>query len=374
VTDRTRLPWGLRLLTLVAPTLVVGLLLLGVELAVRASCRPISSLEAFVRSERQQAGFTDRRNVQIFEGDALLFWRLKPDLRDAIWDFTLVSTNAQRLRHRRPLRPKPPGSVRIVCLGDSVTFGYRVPLVFPDRRFARDPRQRPYPALVEDWLRRANPSRRIEVVALAVPGYTSQQGLAWARRDLDDLDPDILTVCFGWNDVDLREAPDRQAMRMGATWAALRRLLAGSQALIRASLWLEAVAYRRGTGALVPRVALGEYLGNHLEIARIARSQGTRVVVIGPVYRDAVTQPEEAVRVALYRRALRPCLRQHGIPYLQIDALTEAAYPENRRLFGEKIHPNHVGHRLLAEALLDFLAEQGMLQMLSLSWTRESAD
>jgi len=127
---------------------------------VRVRRPSVSSLEALVRSERQRADFTDRRSVSIFEGDPLLFWRLKPNLRETIWDFTLVSTNPQGLRGERPLGPKRPGSVRLVFVGDSVTFGYRVPVIFAERPDRYDRAAQPYPWLVEARLREANRTGR----------------------------------------------------------------------------------------------------------------------------------------------------------------------------------------------------------------------
>jgi hypothetical protein len=58
-------------------------------------------------------------------------------------------------------------------------------------------------------------------------------------------------------------------------------------------------------------------------------------------------------------------MTEAGVPYLEIPELTETHYPENDRLFGEPIHPNQRGHRLMAARLLKFLASEGMLWDLS---------
>jgi len=50
------------------------------------------------------------------------------------------------------------------------------------------------------------------------------------------------------------------------------------------------------------------------------------------------------------------------VSYLEIPELTEDHYPENDRLFEEHIHPNHRGHRLMAERLLRFLATEKLLR------------
>ena len=66
-----------------------------------------------------------------------------------------------------------------------------------------------------------------------------------------------------------------------------------------------------------------------------------------------------------HRDALRNAMQEAEIPYLEISELTEHNHPENRRLFGELIHPNLPGHRLMEVRLLEFLSRQGMLWDLS---------
>jgi len=171
----------------------------------------VESLDMFVNTVQQKMQVAGQQST-IFEGDPLLLWRLKPNLDHAYWDFTVVSTNAQSFRADYPIGRKPAGTFRIVCLGDSVTFGYRVPPVWPERPRDFNPEWQPYPMLLETELREANPNRSIEVFPMAVPGYTSHQGLAWLRRDISYLQPDLVIASFGWNDASLSDAPDREAI------------------------------------------------------------------------------------------------------------------------------------------------------------------
>jgi lysophospholipase L1-like esterase len=349
---------------LAVPSVLFAALLVLVELVTRATLPHISSLDFFVTAPRQQAQFVDRAKVRISEGDPLLFWRLLPNLRDVPWDAMRVSTNGQGLRYDHDVGRKPPGAFRIVCVGDSVTFGYRVPRVYL-RRPRGDPEWLPYPMLLERWLRAANPGRTIEVIPLAAPGYSSHQGLAWLRRDIGRLDPDVVTVCFGWNDIDVRSASDAQSMKTGWLSVTARRMVSTSQALMHASRWLRS---RRAGGPLpdaVRRVSQERFVDNELQMARQARSHGAAAVLIGPVYRDRVAHPPEGEVIGAYRDALRAAAREAGIPYLEVPELTEGAYPGNARLFEEHIHPNHRGHRVLAVALLASLRDQGLLKGLA---------
>ena len=45
----------------------------------------------------------------------------------------------------------------------------------------------------------------------------------------------------------------------------------------------------------------------------------------------------------------------------EIPELTEDFHPENAALFGEHIHPNHRGHRLMAQRVLQIVAARGLL-------------
>ncbi|HEX8164058.1 MAG TPA: SGNH/GDSL hydrolase family protein [Pyrinomonadaceae bacterium] len=354
-----------RLLYLSLPYLVVALSLVAVEVGTRLLLPNVSPLEALVEAQRTQSNFVDREKVTIFEGDPLLYWRVKPNLRRAVWDFTLVSTNAEGLRHEGDVGRKEPGTFRVVCLGDSVTFGYRVPVVWPDKPDAYNPDWLPYPMLLERALRAANPGRKIEVVALAVPGYTSYQGLAWLRRDIDRLEPDVVTACFGWNDVGLRSLPDRELMPDDWKHVAYRTALSHSQTLAHLSLWMQRRRASQGPPppATTPRVPREEFAANMIEIARLSEAKGARVVIVGTVYRDAVTNPGEAARVRSHRDALREAANSRGIPYLEIPELTESA--NSQHLFGELIHPNHEGHRLMAASLLKFFAAYNTLKGLN---------
>ncbi len=105
----------------------------------------------------------------------------------------------------------------------------------------------------------------------------------------------------------------------------------------------------------MPRVSEQEYLANINEIVSLARQQGAGVIAIAAPYRDSITTPE-AKLMASYRRVLRAEMER--ISFLEVTELTEAAYPSNQVWFGELIHPNHMGHRLMAAELLELLSAE----------------
>lgn len=360
------IPFKRRIIYVSVVYLTFLLILVAVEAGTRLTLPHISSLDLFVVTSQQKAQVADAKQSGIFEGDPLLLWRLKPNLDHAVWDYTVLSTNSEHLRSEHPLESLPPkrdGTVRIVCLGDSVTFGYRVPTVWPDKPTEYDPEALPYPMLLEKQLRAANPGRAIDVVTMAVPGYTSHQGLTWLQRDIDKFQPDLLIVSFGWNDASFSDVPDREAIRTNRSAVAIRALVDFSQAFAHATHWLRArqatkdqTERQMQTGSRpVARVSQAEYLDNMLAIQDLAGQRGAAVIVIAAPYRDHSPEAPEADLMLQYRAALGATMRQRGIPFLEIRELTEEAYPANKGWFGERIHPNHMGHRLIASELLKLI-------------------
>ena len=362
-----KIPLRRRLLYLGFIYVVFLLLLLSVELVTRLTMKRVESLDLFVNTVQQKMQVASPQQSTIFEGDPLLLWRLKPNLDHVYWDFTNVSTNAQSFRADYPIGRKPAGTFRIVCLGDSVTFGYRVPPVWPDKPKDYDPEWQPFPMLLEKELRKANPDRQIEVFPMAVPGYTTHQGLAWLRRDINYLKPDMVIASFGWNDASASDVPDRQAIDTRWFPVTIRWLIDHSQIFARVTRRLRSgdAAPARAV-APASRVSEAEYIENFNAIVNLARSRGASVIVIGAPYRDSVTNPPEAQLMTQYRAWLKAEMQQSETPYLEILELTEAAGSVNQGFFGELIHPNHMGHRLMASELLELMSERHLLSDLNI--------
>jgi lysophospholipase L1-like esterase len=357
-----KIPLRRRLLYIGFIYVVFLVLLLSVELVTRLTMTRVESLDLFVNTVQQKMQVASPQQSTIFEGDPLLLWRLKPNLDHVYWDFTNVSTNAQSIRADYPIGRKPAGTFRIVCLGDSVTFGYRVPPVWPEKPNDYNPEWQPYPMLLETELRKANPNRSIEVFPMAVPGYTSHQGLAWLRRDIGYLQPDMVIASFGWNDASLSDAPDRELIDTRWTSVTGRWLIDHSQAIAHVTRWMRS---RKAATPVVhtpaPRVSQKEYVDNFNAIVRVAKDHGAAVIVIGAPYRDSVTNPAEAQLMTQYRAWLKSDMAKNQTPYLEILELTEAAGSVNQGFFGELIHPNHMGHRLMASELLELMSERHLL-------------
>ncbi len=103
------------------------------------------------------------------------------------------SINQHHLRGPEIELGKPAGVVRVLCLGDSRTFG--IWLDNGKLRFDND-----YPRLLGEVISDAQPGRRIEVLNLGVIGYTTSHGLRQLETVVPSFEPDVLIVSFGIND------------------------------------------------------------------------------------------------------------------------------------------------------------------------------
>jgi lysophospholipase L1-like esterase len=93
-------------------------------------------------------------------------------------------TNSRGFRDREHPIQNAPGTTRIVVLGDSYTWGYRV----------RD--EEVYPEVLESLL------ENVEVINLGVTAYATEQELLYFKREGLQFHPDIVLLAFCQNDFD----------------------------------------------------------------------------------------------------------------------------------------------------------------------------
>src|ERR1044072_481512 len=94
-----KLSFRRRLLFLTAPYLMIVLLLVGIEIGTRIFLPYLPTLEVFVQRPALRPNLAEHIDSSVFMGDPTTIWRLRPNVKNAIWEFTAVSTNGQGFRH-----------------------------------------------------------------------------------------------------------------------------------------------------------------------------------------------------------------------------------------------------------------------------------
>jgi len=269
------------------------------------------------------------------------------------------------------LDPKPANGLRVLCLGDSSTFGLRCD---PERTFSR---------VLESALARALPERRVEVVNGGIIGYTIAQGLQRLRELAPDLRPDAVVLQFGAVNEQFPAVKfdDEEWIRIlgtgspGNPWVASSRILQAVMKL-RARVRGPFVQgnlddlLRRGFRYLDEageprfgrRVPIERFESLLEETCATAESFGARALVVAPPLPPArpriVIGDRNLFREDLYARILDACRAvgsELGRRYVDAPSLfADSAEP----LFADTVHPNEPGHARIAEALARALLEE----------------
>jgi lysophospholipase L1-like esterase len=325
----------------------------------------------------------------LFIPDSTLGYRLRPNARSryvtAEFD-TQIAINAQGVRDDAAIGPKPANERRIVVLGDSLVLSVQVEA---GETFCR---------LLEERLNAAGGPIHYRVINAGVQGYGPVEELIFYREVARAFQPDlVLETIFVGNDAE--DAYNNRGRLQGtpraATEVASQSLSARLRRVVRRSLVLQvlrlrvvSVTDRLSTFASPPEPPLQSYAAKPAQriadglrvsadcvrqLASDAARDGARTAIVlmparfqvddadygrlkdivsgagGTLLRDAAT--------ARFADALRPL----GLP--QFDALPplRAALPGPDVFFQQTVHLTPRGHRVVADALAQFLRGQGLL-------------
>ena len=347
--------------------LIVLLFFGGVELAARLVAG--SASEGRFRQISEIVSFlSEEESALILESDSETFWKLRPNVvisnpRSILFQGRV--SNSLGYRNEDFPLDRPKSTTRIVCFGDSSTFGIGTP------------QKDTWPAQLEsalnsdaDFLRTqllpASPDSRVEVVNASAPGYTSYQILRRMRRELPLLDPDVVFITCANNDFwrwdDRTDA--QQAERLAGS--PVRNALMHSRAFQLASEWYSrsgSVASTRDAEwarkaslnyfdpdeAWTPRVPLEDFESNLQQIAFLCEEQKVPLVLV--IWPDQLQAAGKwSVRVN-YHAAMFKVASQRGLLVADV-ATAFQRRPWSVRCYipNDIVHVNAEGNRIAAEA------------------------
>ncbi|HWX25715.1 MAG TPA: GDSL-type esterase/lipase family protein [Vicinamibacteria bacterium] len=284
--------------------------------------------------------------LPFMRADPDVFWSPVPGFR-APFMGKMVSINTLGLRGEEVALPKPQGIRRLVCFGDSITFGYGVADVeaYPSalgRELAQD-----------GW----------DVVNAGVTGYTSHQVRGWLRRLAPLLQADAATFLIGWNDGNRRAVDDREYERRIHAITALEgsldhlylyRALKG--AYLRATV-LKGIQWTRN--AKGHRASLDQYRENLEAIVAECRRSGIRPVFVALPHRLKAGEPPFGSE---YGEMLVATARAQGVPLLDCGPLgLQSASPSNAEYFLDSLHLTPRGNALMAHEIARQLRDLGIV-------------
>ncbi|MFH1619013.1 MAG: GDSL-type esterase/lipase family protein, partial [bacterium] len=225
--------------------------------------------------------------LDLLEPDHNLFWKMRPRLNVSFHGVRIL-TNKLGFREKEIPLVKKSGTLRILCLGASPTFGWGVSET--DR----------YSNVLHKMLREsAFTGENLEVINAGVIGYSSYQGAVLLKKIMPVLKPDIVTVPFVVNDVDKYRFFLNDGKSDGETVSPSGVRLFIEASLARSGLvkvlrrvvfgWNTDSAELRIKSRLpftdARRVSADNYHDNLLAIVQAAGQQGAKVILMKmPVY------------------------------------------------------------------------------------------
>ncbi len=247
------------------------------------------------------------------------------------------------------------GARRILCLGDSCTFGRATSYPRELERIFDDER-----------------AGSVDVLNAGIPGYSSFQARLLLDGPLRDDRFDLLVLYVGFNDGRPSPIPDAARPRVTAFAGTLRSVLGNLrlyQGLHRLRASLAAPAERAGASGV--RVSLKDYRANLRALIDQAGRRGARTLLLTTP--SLFTPESEGGReVAARNEVVRAVAASSGVPFVDIDRRFRET--GNRGLFdgssepipgtrvgADLIHPNELGLRLIAEQVREAIDRHGLL-------------
>jgi lysophospholipase L1-like esterase len=343
------------------------------------------------------------------EDDELL-WRQKSNL-NTMFQGKYVRTDTLGLRDAEIVQRKKEHMYRVICLGDSSTFGWGVD------------EGKTYPADLQFLLNEHLAQKAIEVINAGQIGYSSYQGKIFLKKYLLDLSPDIVTVSYVLNDIDKirffnnRKLADSQIPMVHSKLMGIKNYIMDKRIYFlakRFTLWLmrnnqqlSAIMYKNYYENSKIRVSNLEYRENLQDIIALCKAKNIKLVfIIMPInltlpeispgengsnlsheyyqkaisllknreYKNAALFFKKALDYqvfvcknngVLYQNIMLKVAQENNIPLVNAAESFDDYQAERKvSLFNganDRIHPSASGHRIIANALYESIVNNALL-------------
>jgi lysophospholipase L1-like esterase len=257
-------------------------------------------------------------------------WLLETDLRpNCTGDLrgTKLRTNSLGLRGGEI---RDDGSTRILAIGDSCTWGWRVE------------EKESYPAVLQALLDERYGPSAYQVINAGVPGYSTYRGLVYLRERGLDLEPAIVIAAYSFNDLSGGGDDER---RLAQNRVLMPLLLVDDffTANFRFYRWARygmAVRDKR-SGDQAKRVPPDKFRHNLGEIVRLSREHDAKIMLLNFT---------ELTRQQAYKTALLEVSSQLNVPLL---------FYQGPKF--DVVHPKPEGYRAFVPRILERLEQEGWL-------------
>lgn len=246
------------------------------------------------------------------------------------------TSNRLGYRDRDHPRTKPPGTYRIVVLGDSIAAGYRIPRTADA-----------FPARLEEILRAEG--LPVDVLNFGVTGYNTEQEVETLRARALDFSPDLVLMAYCHND---RRPPDPRILQALREVGARRRTLPLTET---ERLLVHSALYRFLRFAVLdarPEDVAASGQHNTVEpslreLAELAKAHRFEVLLAVFPYLPKLYERDHARE----HDHLENLARELGFHPLDLRPAFRDCRAGAEKLRFDRYHPSAAGHRCAAEAM-----------------------
>ena len=258
---------------------------------------------------------------------SLLSMEFQPDCVGTLGR-TTFRTNSLGLRGSQV---REDGSIRILTLGDSCTWGWGV----------RE--EQSYPAVLQRLLDERRGPSRYQVINAGLPGSTSYQGVLYLRERGLSLDPALVIASYGFNDAS-RDGDVEDQLARERLWMPVLRL--DDYLLNRSQTyrWVRWTALRGRRQDQTPRATPAKYKQNMTQLVDLARQRGARTMFVAFWHQGKLIQRDY----------------QDQLVTVGSDLHVPIVWYEGPRI--DVVHPTAEGYAILARAIFDRLEQEGFLR------------
>ena len=278
-----------------------------------------------------------------------LLYELAPN-RQKKFERVWIRTNSYGMRDTEPMPIDDDGVTRIVVLGDSFTFGFRV-----EGKYS-------YPSVLERRLTEASVDRRFEVLNLGVCGYNTKDEAAVLEHKGLPWKPDLIVVGYVLNDPETEPIqPLSHHFQDPALWQKfnLGRLIAKTTRILEVQLW-GGGDYFRYLHARDRRYWQSVVSGMD-GIRRLAEGQEIPVLVVIFPEKPSIREEWQDYPYTEIHHQVAEMSRQQGFAVIDLlDRFSE--FPaRTMRVRRNDPHPSRQAHQVAAAAIHEWIDQQSNL-------------
>jgi acyl-CoA thioesterase-1 len=220
---------------------------------------------------------------------------------------------------------------RIVCFGDSVTFGWNVRYDFS------------YPYILEKNLAFKYPG--VKVINCGTGGNTIKEASARLKKDVLSYKPHLVIINFGLNDGMLKKE-------------------AGSIDPTSESLY-----YKKDSSYFLPQVNIFDFDARYRQIINLFKDNNIRILVLGmspvtdnfPAEMETDFQKKQKDIYLVYNERIRKIAAENMLDYLNIWEIFNSKGGPDKYIQSDGIHPNEAGQWLISESIFKYITESNIL-------------